>query len=147
MARVSYKGKFTPTNPSKYKGNAKNIIYRSLWERKVMTWLDSNRSVIEWNSEEIIIPYLSPFDKRYHRYFPDFWARMKSADGSIKTLLIEVKPKSQTVEPKKKSRITRRYIEEYVTYGVNQAKWKQAQEYCDDRGWEFRVITEDEIFA
>lgn len=141
----TYKGRFSPKNPEKYKGDPTNIIYRSLWERKVMVYLDENPNVIEWNSEEIIIPYISPVDNRPHRYFPDFWVRARSKDGSSKTMLLEVKPKAQTKEPKKKSKVTKKYITEVMTWGVNQAKWKYAQEYCLDRGWEFKILTEDEL--
>jgi hypothetical protein len=31
------------------------------------------------------------------------------------------------------------------TYAVNQAKWKAAQEFCDDRRIEFKIITEIEL--
>lgn len=141
----TYKGRFSPKNPEKYKGDPTNIIYRSLWERKVMVYLDENPNVIEWNSEEIIIPYISPVDNRPHRYFPDFWVRARSKDGLTKTMLLEVKPKAQTKEPKKKSKVTKKYITEVMTWGVNQAKWKYAQEYCLDRGWEFKILTEDEL--
>ena len=33
-----------------------------------------------------------------------------------------------------------------MTYGVNEAKWKAAREFCQDKGWEFRIITEAELF-
>ena len=67
---MSYKGKFRPTNRTKYKGDPDNIIYRSLWERQVMKDLDLNVNVVEWASEEIVIPYRSPIDGKMHRYFP-----------------------------------------------------------------------------
>ena len=81
----TYKGFFKPKNPSKYKGNPDNIIYRSSWERQVMKWLDENTNVIEWQSEEVAVPYISPVDNRYHRYFPDFIAKMKRPEGHIVT--------------------------------------------------------------
>jgi hypothetical protein len=136
---MAYKGKFRPKNPEKYKGDHTNIIWRSTWENKMMGWLDKNPSVILWSSEEIIIPYISPIDNRYHRYFMDFYAKMKTNTG-IKTFLIEVKPLKQSQPPEKKSRITKRYIEEVATWGINSAKWKAATEYCKDRGWEFIVM-------
>jgi len=141
----TYKGKFTPKNTKKYKGDPTNIIYRSLWERKVMRYLDENPNVLEWSSEEIAIPYVSPLDNRVHRYFPDFVVKAKTKDGIIKTLLLEVKPKAQTKEPTKQSKMTRRYITEVKTWGVNQAKWKSAIEFCADRMWEFKLITEDDL--
>ena len=30
---MTYKGKFKPKNPSKYKGDIKEIVYRSSWKR------------------------------------------------------------------------------------------------------------------
>jgi hypothetical protein len=144
---MAYKGRFTPKNPQKYRGDPTNIIFRSLWERKVMVYLDDNPSVVEWSSEEIIVPYISPVDNRYHRYFPDFLIKVRRSDGSTKTMLIEVKPKQQTTEPKKQKRKTKKYITEVMTWGVNEAKWKYAREYCLDRGWEFKILTEAEIFG
>jgi hypothetical protein len=141
-----YKGRFSPKNPQKYIGDPTNIIYRSLWELKVMRYLDDNSNVLEWRSEEIAIPYVSPVDNRYHRYFPDFIIKVKTPDGKTQTMMIEVKPKNQTKEPTKKKKITKQYINEVTTWGVNQSKWKAAEEYCLDRGWKFKILTEDEIF-
>ena len=144
---MAYKGKFKPKNISKYKGDPSGIIYRSSWELRFMKYLDTTPSILKWSSEEITIPYLSPVDGRRHRYFPDFWVRVKTSGGEIKESLIEVKPKAQTNPPKKKSRVTKRYLREVYTYGVNEAKWKAATEYCKDRGWKFQILTEDHIFG
>ena len=139
---MAYKGKFSPRNPQKYLGDYKNIIYRSTWECKVMAWLDKRPDVIAWSSEEMCIPYLSPVDGKMHRYFPDFIVKVKQeSTGQVVTLMIEVKPDKQSRPPQKKSRITKQYIQEVVTWGVNQAKWKAAIEYCKDRKWEFMVMT------
>ena len=139
---MAYKGKFSPRNPQKYLGDYKNIIYRSTWECKVMAWLDKRPDVIAWSSEEMCIPYLSPVDGKMHRYFPDFIVKVKQeTTGQVVTLMIEVKPDKQSRPPQKKSRITKHYIQEVVTWGVNQAKWKAAIEYCKDRKWEFMVMT------
>lgn len=143
--RATYKGFFKPKNPKKYTGDPTNIIYRSLWERKVMAFLDMNESVIEWSSEEIVVPYISPIDQRKHRYFPDFIAKIQQADGTIKTLMLEVKPYKETIEPKKKNKTTQKFLTEVKTWGINQAKWKYAKEYCADRGWEFKILTEHEL--
>lgn len=146
MARnAPYSGKFTPKNPQKYVGDYKNIIYRSSWEARLMVWLDENDSIISWASEELIIPYKSPIDGRWHRYFPDFTVKSKTKDGTVKTMIIEVKPKKQTMQPEVRKRVTKQYITEVTTWGVNQAKWKAATEYCLDRGWEFKLITEDHL--
>jgi TnsA endonuclease N terminal len=142
---MAYKGRFKPHNPNKYKGDPTNIIYRSLWELRFMRYLDSHPNVIEWASEEITIPYYSPVDKKIHRYFPDFWVRTKSSDGVINTMIIEIKPDVQTRVPAKKEKTTRRYINELKTYGVNTAKWKAAEQFCLDRKWQFKVLTEKDL--
>ena len=120
----TYKGRFSPRNPAKYKGDPTNIIYRSLWEKRVMNYLDSNSNVIEWSSEEIIIPYISPVDNKRHRYFPDFMVVVKGPNNTRKTMLLEVKPEAQTKEPKRRKRLTEQYINEVKTWGINQAKWR-----------------------
>ena len=142
---MSYKGKFQPSYPQKYKGNISTIIYRSLWERKFMVYCDLNENIIEWGSEEIALPYRSPLDNRVHRYFPDFYIKVRESNGSLKRYLIEIKPKKQTVEPKIKKRKTKAYIYEVTEYAKNMAKWKAAEEFCKDRMWEFKVLTEDEL--
>ena len=142
---MSYKGKYYPSFPRKYKGDPTNIIYRSLWERKFMVYCDKNTKILEWGSEEIALPYISPHDSRVHRYFPDFYIKVLENTGKIKRYLIEVKPLKQTVKPKKPKRQTKGYIREAFEYARNQAKWKAAREYCADRMWEFKVITEKEL--
>jgi hypothetical protein len=142
---MSYKGKYQPSHPKKYKGDPTNIIYRSLWERKFMRYCDLNENILEWGSEEIALPYRSPVDGRIHRYFPDFYIKVKESNSLIKKYLIEVKPKKQTVPPKKPQRQTKGYIREAYEYAKNQSKWAAAREFCADRGWEFKVITEIEL--
>lgn len=146
MSRHYHQGTFVPTNPQKYVGDVTNIFYRSGWERKLMNWADRNPAVEKWASEEIIIPYLSPVDNRPHRYFVDFAVMIRHKDGSLKKYLIEVKPKAQTVPPKRGKRSTNKYIEELATFAVNQAKWKQAESYCEKNNMQFMVITEDHLF-
>ena len=142
---MSYKGRYRPSNPKKYRGNASNIIYRSLWERKFMVYCDNNNKILEWGSEEIVLPYRSPIDNKVHRYFPDFYIKVKESTGHIKKYLIEVKPFKQTIEPRIKKRKTKSYIYEVCEYARNQAKWKAAEEFCKDRLWEFKVLTENEL--
>jgi hypothetical protein len=142
---MSYKGKYQPINPKKYRGDPTNIIYRSLWERKFMVYCDSNENILEWFSEEICIAYRSPIDNKIHRYFPDFYIKVKESNGSIKKYLIEIKPKKQTIEPIPQKRRTKGYIYEVYEYAKNQAKWKAAEEFCKDRGYEFKVLTEDHL--
>ena len=142
---MAYKGKFRPHNIKKYRGNHKGIIYRSLWELRFMRYCDETPSILEWASEELIIPYRSPVDGKKHRYFPDFWLKVKTAEGEIKESVIEIKPKIQTKPPKKRSKVTRKYLREVKTWGINEAKWKAAEAFCKDRDWSFKIITEKDL--
>jgi len=142
---MSYKGFFKPKHPKKYKGNPTNIIYRSLYELKLMTYLDKNSNVLEWASEEFFIPYMSPIDGKVHRYFPDFWIKKINKEGLIEVLVIEVKPQKQTVPPVPQKTITKSYLYEVQTWGVNQAKWEAANRYCSNKNWKFLIATEKEL--
>lgn len=142
---MAYQGYFKPKNPAKYRGNPSNIIYRSRWELKLMMYLDDHPDVLKWGSEEIIIPYKSPIDGRFHRYFPDFVVTKINKNGIKETAIIEVKPAAQTKPPVKQPKVTKRYLTEVMTWGVNEAKWKAATEYCADRGWTFHIFTEKEL--
>ena len=145
---MAYSGIFTPRNPKKYLGDPTNIVYRSLWERKLMVMLDEREDVIAWGSEELKLPYRSPLDNRIHHYYPDMIAKMKKADGSTFIRMIEVKPLKETMPPikPKERKTSKRYIREVSTYLVNQAKWNAAEAFCQDRGWEFTKITEEQLF-
>ena len=123
---MAYKGKYKPLRPYKYKGNPTKVTYRSLWERKFMQYCDDNMNVLEWASEEMFVWYKSPVDNRAHRYFPDFYIKVRESTGVIKKYIIEVKPKRQTKPPAKPKRQTRGYLREAFEYAKNKAKWKAA---------------------
>jgi hypothetical protein len=142
--RKYQQGIYKLKNPKKYKGNPDNIVYRSSWELKLLKWLDDHPQVIWFASEELVIPYYNPIDNKMHRYFPDFIVKMKKNDNMVMTYVLEVKPYSQTLQPERK-RKTQKFINEQVTYIVNQSKWKAADEFCHEHGWEFKVITEREL--
>ena len=142
---MAYKGKYKVRAPYKYKGDPTKVVYRSLWERKFMTYCDTNINILEWGSEEVYMWYRSPVDNRAHRYFPDFYIKVREKDGTIKKYIIEVKPQRQTQPPARPKRQTKGYLREAFEYAKNQAKWKAANEWCLDRGFEFKVITEKEL--
>ena len=110
-----------------------------------MVYCDSNSSIVAWASEEIAIPYLSPLDGKLHRYFPDFYIKVRESTGKIKRMIIEIKPQKQCVEPKVQKRKTKSYVYQVCEYARNQAKWEAAKEFCEDRQWEFKVLTENEL--
>ena len=111
-----------------------------------MVYCDKNEKVLEWGSEEIIIPYRSPKDGSLHRYFPDFYMKVKQTNGTTKKFIVEVKPKSQCKEPvRNPNRRTKKWLNEVKTYSINEAKWKSASEWCGNNDMEFKILTEDEL--
>ena len=105
---MSYKGKFRPKNHKKYHGDFREVIYRSSWELKFMQYCDTNKNIVRWSSEEIVIPYRSPVDNRIHRYFPDFYVKYKDVRGKVHEKVIEIKPAKQVKEPKMQKRRTKK---------------------------------------
>lgn len=140
-----HKRKFLPKNPEKYVGDANNIIMRSSWETRFANWCDRNPNIIRWSSEETVIPYRCPTDDKIHRYFVDFKITVKNKDGELKTFLVEVKPAKQTVQPVFPGKRTKKFLMESFYFIKNQAKWEAARNYCKDRGWGFKIITEHEL--
>lgn len=145
MYTGKYKGKYRVRYPLKYKGDIQDIIYRSSWELKFMKWCDLNPNVMEWGSETVVIPYYSPVDKRIHRYFVDFYIKVKESNNRITKYLIEIKPEKFTKPPSKPDRKSKKFLEEVLQYGINQAKWESANEFCLDRGMKFLVLTEKDL--
>jgi len=144
---MPYKTKFFPKNLSKYIGDPNKIICRSLWERRFCKYLDENKNVVRWGSEPLIIPYYSPIDKKTHRYYPDFYVEKKNSSKNIQTAVIEIKPEKQTKIPTKGRKKKNTYLKECIIYETNVAKWKYAKEYCTKRGWEFKIITEKDLYV
>tara|TARA_B100000927_G_C16382215_1_gene435862 strand:- start:186 stop:626 length:441 start_codon:yes stop_codon:yes gene_type:complete len=138
---MAYKGKYKIKNPDKYLGNPSKVVFRSLWERNAFRWCENNPKVKLWNSEEVVVPYKSTVDKRLHRYFVDLLIQMDNKE----TYLVEIKPKAQTMPPKKRSRKTKKYINEQLTFVKNQDKWEAADQYAKHKGWKFQVWTEETL--
>ena len=142
-----HQGRFNPRNPEKYKGrDIKNIIYRSSWELIFMRNCDRKENILEWGSEEFFIPYYDPTRRKVRRYFPDFYMKVRDRDGVITRYIVEVKPKRQVKKPQKTPKKKEKtFLNEVITWEKNQAKWKAAQEFCEDRMFKFKIITEDEL--
>jgi len=145
MYKTTYKGRYRVSNPFKYKGNLYEVIYRSSWELKFMKWCDTSPSVLEWGSETIVIPYKSPVDNKVHRYYVDFYIKVRDKNGNITKYLIEIKPEKFTKPPDRPKKQTKKFIDEVFLYGTNQAKWKAAEEFCIERNMKFMVLTEKDL--
>ena len=164
---MAYKGRYKPTHPEKYNGDPTKVIYRSLWERRVMVTLDTSENIKWWASESIAIPYLSPMDGRVHKYYPDFLISVVNPELPILganlrfnspirkcneqqckeyIILCEVKHKKQCVPPNPKRKKTKSLLKETMTYHINTAKWKSAQKVADYNKWSFMIFNETHIF-
>lgn len=139
--------KFLPRNVDKYIGDPYKIESRSSWETKLMRWCDSNPAVIKWSSETVHIPYYSTCEQKHRTYHMDFFIYYKTDTGKTRKLLVEVKPYSQTIPPKKRGRKKlETFLNEQKTYQINQDKWKSAEKYAEAKGWGFVIMTEYELY-
>jgi len=145
MAYNYRQGYWKPKNPEKYIGNVDNIFYRSGWELKFLNFADMNPQVLKYGSEELAIPYFSEVDQKIHKYFPDFVMIVKNNSGEIKKYMVEIKPESQVSPPKKRSKVTKGYINEMKTYSVNTSKWRAAEAFCLKHNIEFIIMTEKHL--
>lgn len=89
------------------------------------------------------IPYYSRVDKRLRRYFPDFWVMIKTKDGTVKRIIIEIKPMAQVKKPCSRKRD--KLLKEMATWIINQDKWNAAKAWAEKNGWEFTIFTEYEL--
>ena len=110
-----------------------------------MVYCDNTPYILEWGSEEVIIPYRSPIDGKPHRYYPDFYIKVREKSGKISKYIIEIKPKKQTKPPYGKDKRTSAYKRAALTFAKNRAKWDAAEDYCDDRQMKFLILTEDHL--
>lgn len=143
-------GIFKPLNKEKCL-NKTPVIFRSYLEARLFKILDSNPNVINWSSEQTIIPYVHPIrtkqtgQKTFARYFVDVYMEMKIGEAN-KKFIVEIKPHSQTLPPvisKKKKESTILY--ENSMYAINTSKWEAATAYAKKKGYTFLIITEKNL--
>ena len=142
MRKKWRQGIFVPKNQDKFIGS--KAVYRSGLELKFFRFCDDNPNVLEWGSENIIVPYISPLDNRAHRYYVDNYIAIKEGTQVVK-YLVEIKPSKQTKPPTTKYRKRQHLIYEQKQYVINQAKWKAAKEFCKKKGFTFIILTEKEL--
>lgn len=141
-----HKGLFKLKNRQKYKGDASKIRFRSSWERAFMIYCDKNENIVKWSSEQIQIPYISRINNgKRRRYLIDFWIRLKSG----KEYILEIKPKSQTSEPKPPKVKTKKSIHSYLysklMFENNKDKWNAAMAFAATNKLDFMIVTEHKL--
>ena len=109
-----------------------------------MVFCDNQPSILEWGSEEVIIPYRAP-DGIVRRYYPDFYIKVLEGSGKVTKYIIEIKPKKQTKPPNVKNKKTAAYKRDALTFAKNRAKWDAAEDFCEDRQMNFMILTEDHL--
>lgn len=134
-------GRYIPINGEKYVGK-KAPKYRSSWELIFMKVLDNNPAVLKWGSEVIKIPYVDPITGRRTVYIPDFIVVYQDADNKGHAEVIEIKPLKESVMEKAGRSAANR-----LAVVKNKAKWQAAQAYCRANGLQFKVYTENQLFA
>ena len=135
-------GIFVPKNKEKFIG--KQAVYRSSLELRFMKFCDNNSNVLQWSSESVIIPYVSPLDGKVHRYHVDNLVKIKEG-SNIKVYLIEIKPAAQCAPPKTKYRKKSNLLYEQQMWITNNAKWHAAKEFCNKKCIEFKILTENDL--
>ena len=111
------------------------VIYRSSYEKTFIIWLENNQNVKHWGSECICIPYFYSVDQKLHHYYPDYFVEM--VDGTC--LVVEIKPSTQTKKPINENCYA------YHEYIKNVCKWQAAKEFCEAKGYKFKILTEKTI--
>ena len=139
MAKYA-QGIYEVRNVEKYIGKHKPK-YRSGWEFTFMQFCDNNKNVLKWASEAIAIPYMNPVTGKRANYYPDFFVVYQNKHGKQVAEVVEIKPKKQSIIESKVASAHDRAV-----VAVNHAKWASAKAYCQQNGFTFRVITEDDLF-
>lgn len=140
-------GYFNPKNPDKYKGKTP-IIYRSSWERKFMIMCDTKEEVVIWSSEPVEIKYWSSLDNKEHKYYPDFYMKVKKGEV-FEEYLVEIKPEAQIRKPEPPKKNSKKALKSYKflaeQYIKNRNKYAYAKQWAEERGWKFIVLTENSL--
>jgi hypothetical protein len=149
-------GIYYPKNKDKViKLNAKGgLYYRSSLEKKMMHYLDFNDKIINWGAENIKIPYQKTemhnesqqLRITEHIYYPDFYYEILSEDGTLHKVVAEVKPESETIEPRLPINPTTKQLKnfEYALkmWNKNLSKWEYIIDWCNRKGMRFIIITD-----
>jgi hypothetical protein len=122
-----------------------HVEFKSMLELQAIKYADFNKHVVKWSVEPFHIKYVKPTDGKKHRYFIDLFLEFSTGDK----FLVEIKSKGETKKPRKPRKKTEQSLMNYqkamMTYSVNQAKWKAAEEFAKQNKMRFIILTEDEL--
>jgi len=157
-------GNYVPKNKEKViKLNTQGGVYfRSSWEKKIMTWLDHNSKVTKWGAECMKIPYqMTHFENgdariKEHCYYPDFYYEMRLDSGQLKQVVVEVKPmkeynmvlalnEGRLTVPENRGKKLKNFEYDLKMAYKNKNKWDTMIAYCNKKGFDFIIITEEHL--
>lgn len=157
-----HQGNYIPVNKNKVlKLNSYGgIFYRSSLEKKMMIYLDHCDRVTKWSAEIFEIPYVSKEVEdgnivyKNRRYYPDFYYEMRKGD-TVSKVIAEVKPKSEyedvilfregkfNVPPDSTLKKMKSLEYKFKMSQKNSVKWETMLEFCQKKGYEFIIITDE----
>ena len=157
-------GNYVPKNKEKViKLNSYGgVFYRSSWEKKIMVWLDMKEEIFQWGAECIAIPYqMTHFENgnieiKKHRYYPDFFYKMRNSQGVLREVVMEVKPmkeykmvqdlnEGKLSVPEKGIKKLKSFEYDLKMAYKNKQKWETMIKWCDKKGYDFIIITEEHL--
>lgn len=138
--RNAARGIYKVVNKEKYVGS-KDPTYRSSWEYTFMLFCDNNPAIQQWASEPLQIPYRDPLTGKQTVYVPDFLIVYTDANRKKHVEMIEIKPANQMLKEK-----VGKNPYNQAQFVKNQVKWAAAGAWCKNKGIQFRVINEHDIF-
>lgn len=122
-------GQYLAVKPNKL------ITYRSKLELEVYQLLDSLTVCETWQAEPFYVPYL--FNKVSRKYLVDALIVWQKPMLGFSKWLLEIKP-SQFAQPP--SQAANQFQAKHTLQ--NQAKWRAAQLWAEERNYFFSVLTE-----
>jgi hypothetical protein len=138
--RSAARGTYKVKNPEKYVGG-RDPTYRSSWEYTFMLFCDNNPAIQQWASEPLQIPYRDPLTGKQTVYVPDFLIVYTDAKRKKHVEMVEIKPANQMLKEK-----VGKNPYNQAQFVKNQVKWAAAGAWCKNKGIQFRVINEHDIF-
>lgn len=138
-------GTFIPLYPDKFIGT-NNPRFKSKLEYNMMRYLDKSPAVIKWKYEPFGIKYKDLSSNKIRTYYIDFVATLQINSSTVKKVWIEVKSLRDTLKPtySKNKKMSNLKLEE-TQWIKNQCKWETAKKLAKMHGYEFIIITEDQL--
>lgn len=107
-----------------------------------MAYADANPAIVQWGYETAApVKYLdrSVFPPKVRRYYVDFVCKVRVGQA-YRTVWVEIKPKCETVRPGAKCS-----PKTMAVWVKNSCKWAAAIQLARLKGYEFKILTEEQL--